>query len=52
MMGSKISNILDTVVIEGVTHGAHIEQVINHTKYWLENLKVKDHSEDLGIMGI
>jgi hypothetical protein len=25
--------------------------MVMHTKFWLENLKGKDHSEDLGIEG-
>jgi hypothetical protein len=30
-------------------HGAHMGEMRKHTKLWLENLKGRDHMEDLGI---
>jgi len=32
-------------------HVARIEEIIINTKFWSENLKVKDHSEDIGLDG-
>jgi hypothetical protein len=32
-------------------HVAYIGEMRNHTKFWSENLKVRDHIKDLGIDG-